>query len=98
LEGLRKEREIGFFIERERDGWMSYGEREREWKDLMVSMSGPKIERFNGRAYFGPSWRENGLHAAHHYTRYGINYRLAIIKEEISVSNILRTPVGQHMI
>jgi len=54
-----------------------------------VSMSGPKIEGFNGRVYFCPSWRENGLHAAYHYTRYGINYRLGVMKEEISVSNIL---------
>jgi len=43
-------------------------------------------------------WRENGLHAAHHYTKDGINYRLGVMKEEISVSNILRTPLGQHMI
>ena len=43
--------------------------------------------------------RENVLHAAHHYTRYGINYRLGVLKKEISVSNIpLITPLDQHMI
>ena len=43
-------------------------------------------------------WRDNGLHAAHHYTRDGINYRLGVMKEEILGSNILKTPLGQHMI
>ena len=69
--------------------------------DLMASMSGSKIEGVYGRVYFGPSWREreNVLHGSNHYTRYGINYRLAVMKKKISVSNIpLITPLGQHMI
>ena len=43
--------------------------------------------------------RESVLHAAHHYISYGINYRLGVMKKEISVFNIpLITPLGQHMI
>ena len=62
-------------------------------------MSGPKIREVYGRVYFGPSWRENILHAAHYYTRYGIDYRLGVMKKEILVSNIpLILPLGQHMI
>ena len=61
-------------------------------------MSGSKIKEVYGRVYFGPSWRENILHAAHHYTRYGINYRLGVTKKEISVSNIpLIMSLGQHI-
>jgi len=62
-------------------------------------MSCSKIEEVFGRVYFGPSWRENILHAAHHYTRYDINYRLGVMKKKIAISNIpLITPLGQHMI
>jgi len=76
---------------------MDYGE--REWRDLMVSMSGLKIEGAYGGVYFGPSWRENVLYATYYYTWYGINYKLGIMKKEISVSNIpLITLLGQHMI
>ena len=82
---------------RERERCTNYGE--REWRDLMVNMSGSKIEGVYGRVYFDPSWRENILHAAHHYTRYGINYSLGVMKKEISVSNIpLIMLLGQHMI
>ena len=62
-------------------------------------MSGLKIKEVYGRVYFGASWRENILHAAHHYTRYGLNYRLGVMKKEISISNIsLIMSLGQHMI
>ena len=62
-------------------------------------MSGPKIKKVYGRVYFDPSWRENILHGAHHYIRYGINYRLGVMKKEISISNIpLIMPLGQYMI
>ena len=43
--------------------------------------------------------RECVLHVAHHYTSYGINYRLGVIKKENSVSNIpLIMPLGHDMI
>ena len=62
-------------------------------------MSGLEIKEVYGRVYFGPSWRENILHGAHHYTRYGINYRLGVMKKEILVSNIpLIMSLGSHMI
>jgi len=62
-------------------------------------MSGSKIKEVYRRVYFGHSWGENILHAVHHYTRYGINYRLGVMKKEISVSNIpLIMPLGQHKI
>ena len=72
---------------------MDYGD--RGWRDLMVSINSLKIEGVYGRVYFGPSWRENVLHTAHHYTKYGINYWLGVMKKKISVSNIpLIMPLG----
>jgi len=48
---------------------------------------------------FRPFLEREYLHAAHHYTRYGINYRLGVMKKKISVSNIpLIMSLGQHMI
>ena len=78
------------------DGWVM--ERERECKDLMVHEC-PENQGSLWESSFRPSWRENILHAAHYYTRYGIDYRLGVMKKEISVSNIpLIMPLGQHMI
>jgi len=71
--------------EREKDGWVM--QRESVCRDLMVH-EWPENQGVYGRVYFDPSWRENILHAVQHYTRYGINYRLGVMKKKILVSNI----------
>ena len=64
----------------EKERWMDGLWRERVCRDLMVH-EWPENQGSLWESLFRPFLkRENVLHAAHHYTRYGINYRLGVKK------------------
>ena len=62
---VKKDREIGFF---RRKRWTDGLWRERERRDLMFDMSGPKIEGVLGEFISTPFEERECLYAAHHYT------------------------------